>query len=139
MRRSAIGATLVLVALLVCLSTCSGPPEPGELSEKAHAAWKLYLDRPAKDTFENFQKANRDAARLHGDPHDGVGVEYQLRALETEAAEAERTSDATLAEGVSTRIQEIESHDLVGNYDQARPGARRRLDDAKARVAGLTR
>jgi hypothetical protein len=131
MRRSAIRASLAVVALLF-VSAC-GPPEPQTASEKAHDAWKLYLGKPDPNTYENFIRANRAAADQHGLPHDAVGVEYQLRALEVMAAEAERTGDLRMAEDVSERVLEIEQHELVDVYEDALPGPRERLDAAKVR------
>jgi hypothetical protein len=134
MNRSAV-RVLFLAALLV--SPGCGPPETGPASEKAQTAWKLYLSNPGSETYENFIRANRAAADLHAMPHDGPGVEYQLRALEVMAAEAERTHDPNLADDVTSRVLELETHDLVGVYDEAVSGARERLAAAKARAAAV--
>lgn len=136
MNRSAV-RIFVLAALLV--SSGCGPPEKGEASEKAQNAWKLYLADPQADTYENFIRANRAAADKHAMPHDGPGVEYQLRALEVMAAEAERTHDPNLADDVTSRVEEIESHDLAAIYEEAVSGARDRLAAAKTRAAAVTK
>jgi hypothetical protein len=137
MNRSAIRAILISVALLL-FSAC-GPPEGGELSEKAHAAWKLYLSEPGPGTYENFIRANRAAAGKRNSPHDAVGIEYQLRALEVMAAESERANDARLAEDVIERVEEIEGHDLVGVYEETLPGAKSRLAAAKTKASAVSR
>ena len=129
--------TIFLTALFVCASC--GAPESGAAAEKAHDAWKLYLSNPDPATYENFIRANRAAADLHAMPHDAPGIEYQLRALEVMAQEAERTHDLNMADDVTGRIEEIETRDLVGVYDESVSGARERLTAAKARAAAVTR
>ena len=129
--------TIFLTALLVCAGC--GAPESGDAAEKAHAAWKLYLSTPDPATYENFIRANRAAADLHAMPHDAPGIEYQLRALEVMAQEAERTRDLNMADDVTGRIEEIETRDLVGVYDENVSGARERLAAAKARAAAVIR
>lgn len=136
MQRSAV-RIVVLAALLV--SASCGPPEPGAAAEKAQAAWKLYLERADADTYENFIRANRAAADLHAMPHDAAGIEYQLRALEVMAAEAERTHDVNMADDVTGRVEELETHDLVGVYEETLHGARDRLAAAKARAGAVSR
>src|SRR5262245_14194884 len=128
---------LVLAALL--FSAGCGAPEAGAAAEKAQAAWKLYLKNPDPSTYENFIRANRSAADLHAMPHDAAGIEYQLRALEVMAAEAERTHDLNMADDVTNRVEEIETRDLVGVYDETQPGARGRLAAAKTRAAAVTK
>lgn len=137
MRRSAIRTSMAAVALLF-VAAC-GAPEPGAASEKAQAAWKLYLSQPDPNTYENFIRANRAAADQHGMPHDSAGVEYQVRALEVMAAEAERTHDAALADDVSERVGEIERHDLLGVYEEASRGSKERFAAAKARAEKVIR
>jgi hypothetical protein len=137
MRRSAVSASLSVVALLIA-SAC-GPPEPGAASEKAQAAWKLYLSQPDPNTYENFIRANRAAADRHGMPHDAPGVEYQVRALEVMSAEAERARDQAMAADVSERIEEIERHDLLDVYEEALRGTKERLAAAKARSERVSR
>jgi hypothetical protein len=129
--------TLFLAALL--LSAGCGPPEPGAAAEKAQAAWKLYLKQPDPSTYENFIRANRAAADLHAMPHDAPGIEYQVRALEVMAAEAERTRDLNMADDVTDRIEELERRDLVGVYEDTLSGARERLAAAKSRAGAVTR
>lgn len=129
--------TIFLTALFVCAGC--GAPESGAAAEKAHDAWKLYLSNPDPATYENFIRANRAAADLHAMPHDAPGIEYQLRALEVMAQEAERTHDLNMADDVTGRIEEIETRDLVGVYDENVSGARERLSAAKARAAAVTR
>jgi hypothetical protein len=136
MKRSAV--TVLFLAALLVSSGC-GAPEAGAASEKAQAAWKLYLKSPDPSTYENFIRANRAAADLHAMPHDGPGIEYQLRALEVMAAEAERTRDLNLADDVTSRVEEIETHDLVGVYEETLRGARDRLAAAKARAGAVTK
>lgn len=140
MRRSAIRTSPCLVALLAVLFVGScGPAGDATAPEKAEAAWKLYLSRPDPNTYENFIRANRAAADQHGSPHDAAGVEYQLRALEVMAAEAERTHDLRMADDVEERVGEIERRDLVGVYDEALGGAKERLAAAKARCERVSR
>lgn len=137
MRRSAISAALSVAALLVVfgasVSAC-GPPRAPTADETADAAWKLYLSKPDPGTYDNFIRANRFAAHEHGLPHDAAGVEYQVRALEVQAAESERAKDASLADDVTMRVDEIAQHDLTGAYDEVLPGAKDRLAAAKARA-----
>jgi len=135
MRRSAIRAALTAAALLLAVS-CGGPRAQTP-DESADAAWKLYLSKPDPGTYENFIRANRFAAHEHAMPHDKVGVGYQVRALEVMAAEAERAADATLADDVVGRVDEIAQHDLTGVYDEVLPGAKDRLAAAKARAVRL--
>ena len=140
MRRSAIWTSSSAVALLLLFAAAAcGPPEPGQASAKAQDAWKLYISQPNPNTYENFIRANRLAASLHAMPHDRVGVEYQLRALEVQAAEAERAHDLLLADDVTERVDDIERHDLGPTYDEVCPGAKARLADAKARAARVSR
>ena len=135
MKASAV-RILVLAALLVSVG-CGG--DPGDAPGKALAAWKLYLKKPDPSTYENFIRANRFAADQHAMPHDAVGIEYQLRALEVMAAESARTNDLNMADDVTNRVEEIERHDLVGVYDETAPGARDRLAAAKSRAAAVTK
>ncbi len=137
MRRSAIRASLAVVALLF-VSAC-GPPQAPTVTEKADAAWELYRSKPDPNTYENFIRANRAAADQHGLPHDAAGVEYQLRALEVMAAEAERTGDQRMAEDVSERVGEIEQHELVDVYEEALSGTKERLAAAKVRSGRVSR
>lgn len=137
MRRSALSATWCGIALLL-LSAC-GPGVPGTAAEKAEAAWKLYLSKPDPNTYENFIRANRSAAGEHGVPHDKVGIEYQLRALEVQASHAERTNDVRLAADVTERVGEIEARDLTGVYEESLPGAKSRLSAAKALAERISR
>ena len=132
-----MSATWCGVALLL-LVAC-GPIEPGDAAEKAEAAWKLYLAKPDTGSYENFIRANRSAAGNHGQPHDAVGVEYQLRALEVQASEAQRSNDARLAADVTERVEEIEGRDLAGVYEEALPGAKTRLAAAKALAEQVSR
>jgi len=136
MNRSAVR---VLLAAALFVSAGCGAPEQGAAADKAHAAWKRYLSDPDPSTYENFIRANRAAADLHAMPHDAPGIEYQLRALEVMAAEAERTHDMNLADDVTGRVEEIEQHELVDVYEENVTGARERLAAAKARAAAVTR
>jgi hypothetical protein len=137
MKRSAVRTSLVGAALLL-LAAC-GPTRPATLAERAEADWQLYLDHPDDRTYENFIRSNRAAAREHGEPSDREGVELQLRALEAQAAEAVRASRVDLADQVSDRVDEIEKRDQSDVYDDALPGAKKRLAEAKAKVAPLIR
>jgi ABC-type glycerol-3-phosphate transport system substrate-binding protein len=137
MRRSAIRAALTAAALLFA-GACGAPSTPTP-DESADTAWKLYLAKPDPGTYENFIRANRFAAHQHDMPHDAAGVGYQVRALEVMAAEAERAADATLADDVVRRVDDISQHELTGVYDEVLPGAKDRLAAAKARAARLIR
>src|SRR5262245_54040907 len=139
MRRSAVRAVLTSAALLVAAACGDRPPEAGEQAEAAHAARKLYLSRPAGDTYFNFMKANATAAGAHGRPDDAVGLEYRCRALEVMAAEAERTSDADIADQAAEQIDDIERRELLDTYDEILPGSKKRLLDARARAAKFRR
>jgi len=138
MRRSAFRAALSAAALLLLAGAC-GPPRAPTPDEAAVAAWKLYLAKPDVGTYENFIRANRFAAHEHNRPHDAVGVEYQVRALEVQAAEAERAGDARLADDVDVRVADIAQHDLTGVYDEVLPGAKDRLAAARARALRVIR
>lgn len=132
------GVSLALLVALASAASCDAADAPG-IEPAAHDAWTLYLDRPGADTYDNFIRVNRMAADRHGNPHDGTGVEYQVRALETMAAEAVRAKDAALADDVVTRIDEIERMELKATYDEVRPGAGARIDAARAQAASLLR
>lgn len=137
MPMSAIRAVACVIALVLAASC--GPPEAGEASEKAHAAWKLYRSKPDPGTYENFIRANRAAADRHGFPHDAAGIEYQLRALEVMAAESARANDERMADDVSERIAEIQNLDLVVVYDEVVTGAAARLAAARSLAESVIR
>ena len=139
MRRSAVRAVLTSAALLVAAACGDRPPEAGDKAATANDARKLYLSRPGPDTYFNFIKANATAASAHGRPDDAVGLEYRCRAFEIMAAEAERISDAEIADQAKEQIDEIERRELLDTYDEILPGAKKRLLDARARVAKLVR
>jgi len=134
-----MGRAWIAAALLVAVAACGEAPESGDSAAKAQAALELYRRRPAADTYQNFVKANAVAADEHGNPHDRVGVEYQVRALEVMAAEAERAHDLRLADDVVDRAGEIERRDLSSAYEEALRGAKDRLAAARGRAAVLLR
>jgi hypothetical protein len=137
MRRSAITATVSAIALLV-VSAC-GPAHAPTLADRAEEAWKLYVAQPGTAAYENFIIANRAAAREHGNEHDATGVGFRVRALEVQAAEAERSKDQTMADEVTTGVDDIAQRDLLELYDELVPGTRGRLAAAKARAARVIR
>jgi hypothetical protein len=142
MQRSAVRFQtihVVTAAALLLFAACGGPPESGEKAETAHAAWKLYLGRPAPDTYFNFIKKNAAAAAEHGNADDAVGLEYRCRALEAMAAEAARTSDTATAEQTAAEIDDLERRDVLGVYDEILPGVKKRLLDARAKAAAVGR
>ncbi len=140
MRRN-LAFVVVLAAAPFVAGGCGAdrPPEPGALSAAAHDAWKLYRARPAADTFHDFLKKNAVAGNTHVPHDDAVALEYRCRALEGIAAEAERTSDAALADQVVEQVEEIERHELLDVYDEALRGAKKRFLDAKARAAKVVK
>ncbi len=131
-------AVLALAVALALIAGCGHRAPRSELAAKADAAWDLFRSNPATNPYENFIRANANAAREHGEPNDAAGVEFQVRALEAMSLQAERTKDAGLALDVVQRISEIEGHDLVGVYEEVDPGARERFAAAKARATRLT-
>jgi len=138
MRTSSTRAVAIAAALLL-LAACGGPPEPGEAAEAAHAAWKLYLSRPADDTYFNFIKLNSTAASPHAGAVDAAGLEYRCRAFEVMAAEAERKSDATMADQVVDQVAVLERRELLDTFDEVLKGSKRRILDAKARAEKVAR
>ena len=136
MMKSALRTTLLLGALLLF---CACDRASVAIDDKAQAAWDLYRRKPDARSYQNFIAANRKAAHEHGEPHDATGIEYQVRALEVMTDEAARAKDAELANDVVDRVGELESRELVDVYDEALPGAKKRLADAKARASQLTR
>lgn len=136
--RSAVARTFGLAALLFCLAACPAA-EPADLAGMAEAAWDLYRSSPSTASYENFIRANRNAASRRTEPYDRIGITYQVRSLEAMSEEAERTKDAALAQDVTSRIAWLEQRDLLGNFEEAVPGSKERLAVAKARAAAVGR
>ena len=138
--RRAIRLGICSLALAAGLAACrERDVDPGPLGDAAQRAWDAYNSAPGADTYQTFLKSNRAAADRHGRPEDRIGVEYQIRALEAMADHAVREHDVSAADDVIERAREIESHDLVGVYDEVRPGFAARLAASKARAAPLVR
>lgn len=136
--RSAVARTFGLAALLVALAACPAA-DPTDLAAKAEAAWDLYRSHPATGTYENFIRANRNAAAKRTEQYDRTGITYQVRSLEAMSEECERRKDAALAEDVTSRIAWLEQRDLIGNFEETVPGSKERLAAAKARAAAVGR
>ncbi len=126
------------LALAGCLvAACREKAAEPALPAAVQTAWEEFRADPNGNTFLRFRVANRDAAFRHGNPHDAVGVLHQLLALEAEAEMAERGRDLQLADGVVTRVAEIEEGEVIDVYEELVPGARDRLRAARARVEGM--
>lgn len=135
----AVRTAVALAALLVAGACGPGPPEPGEDAKVAHAAWKIYRDHPAADTYHNFIRLNAAAARVHAQPDDAPGLEYRCRALEVMAAEAERTNDPVLGDQTVEQVNEIERRELFDVYDETLRGSKARFVAARARAARVVK
>jgi hypothetical protein len=134
---SRAATAVVLLALL--LAACDGfsslpPPDP--VAEKA---WLDYRAAPTTAGYMYFIRENGKAAARNADPHDAVGIRYQVRALEVQAAEAERVADGELAVLVTDRVDEIEAGDLLEFYEERLPGSRDRMVAARDRAAAVLR
>jgi hypothetical protein len=126
------------VCLVLLLAGCGADTAP-TLRERAAVAFSHYRSDPNAENYSVFLRVNRQAAREHHEPFDAEGIGYQVNALEIESLEAARTNDADLAEQVTDRIRDLETHDLVTACEDKVPGSRLRLLDAKARVEKLIR
>lgn len=133
MNRSAVAAVVLASAALLLFFGCGPSRTPA--AKAADAELKRYYDAPGEAAYQDFLKANGVAAREHGDPDDAAGVEYRLRVLEVQASEAERAKDQWLSEQVTSQVDALERSGADANLEEALPGAKKRLLDAKARAA----
>jgi len=130
---------LVGCLLLACLgvAACDGFSQLPPADSKAELARDNYLANPTRNAYVAFLRANGQAASNHNEPHDGVGIRYQVRALEIEAAEAEATNDARLAKEVVDRVDVMDEDDYLSLYDETVPGSRERLEAARVRAQAV--
>lgn len=124
-----------LLALTLFCVGCDGFSRLPPLEPKAEAAWEAYHDKPSRAGYMAFLKANGQAAAGHGEPHDGVGIHYQVRALEVQAKEAVLTKDADIAQLVVDRVNQIEEQDYFELYEETVSGSRARLTAARDKAA----
>ncbi len=125
---------VVFVILLTVLAGCTAEPEMSFADDAAEKAWVALQKTPTSQAYDLFIRSNRTAAMIHGDPNDKKGVRYQVRALEAQAGEAERSADVGIASDVDGRIDELEEGGLLDVYDEVLPGAAERLRAAAKRV-----
>jgi hypothetical protein len=125
----------VILALVLALGAPGCDSRVPTLAERSVVALRRYRSSPTEETYNAFIALNREAARTHGVNHDAEGVEYQLRALEVMAAEAERRHDTEIAGDVLDRLHEIDEHDQGTAFEDVVPGARERLAKVRATAA----
>jgi len=77
--------------------------------------------------------------------HDRIGVQFQLRAHEAQAGQAERLQAQDpqqarrMAFEISDRVDELERRDLLRVYDEVLPGSAARVLAARDRARALVR
>jgi hypothetical protein len=131
MNASAVRTTFLWAALLL-IPGCG--PKQGPKAARADAAWKTYRENPNEAGYHAVFRMTAEAAAEHGSPDDAVGVEYQVRVIELQAAEAVRGMNLELSETVVRRVDDWRAHDVDLNFEEVLPGARQRLADAKAKA-----
>ena len=142
-RRTCAGAVVsVVLAIVAAAVGCSEPPRPPS-EEIAERAWRALQEDPTASAWKTFRAANLEAARLHGESHDRLGVQFQVRAIEAQAMVAQRTSDPAeagpLAYEVLDAVDDLERKDLFRVYDDVLPGAAERLRRARQLASTVAR
>jgi hypothetical protein len=139
--RGVTGGAGAIVALALAASlvaaACGGPAAPPQV-ESAERAWDDLQREPTSANWKSFRAANLEAARVHRESHDRLGVQFQVRAMEAQAGEVHRVGDeveaSRLAWEVVDAVNDIEAKDLLRVYDDVLPGAANRLRAARERA-----
>ncbi len=126
-----------LLLLILALAAGCGPDVPAGVDPAAQDAWEQWQRNPNPGAVIRLLDANRMAAKDHDNPHDAVGVRYQVRGTEALAARAEAAGDLTDANAIDVRVSDLEEGGLLENYDDVLPGASGRLLAARARMRVL--
>lgn len=142
MHSSGRSARRPLTALLLFVVAGAAPGACGQAEELPEdlAAAKMFeaaMRSPDRTSYDSFTVANRRAAYRDTDQHDRGGVLRQVRFAEATAACAVHTKDADLAIEVLEQVAKLREQGLLGDYDQALPGAKARFLAAETAAKGI--